>query len=492
MELGSERLLILAPSSRDGEIAREELERAGISAEVCPSIEALCAGIERGAGGALISEDRLSRADLERLAAVLARQPAWSDFPLLLLSSRSHGHATRLDVLGNVTVLDQPLRLRTMCGAAHALLRGRRRQYAAARAIDQRDRFLAMLGHELRNPLSAISFAVESASSRSEPADEVEVIGRQVDLLSRLVDDLLDVARVTAGKIALRPEIVDLVDVVERVIDQYRRRFDESDLALEVEFQERPILVRGDAIRLEQVASNLLANALKYTPGGCKVWVQVTGGDRPALVVADDGIGIDAEMLPRIFDAFTQADRSLARSQGGMGVGLTLVRTLVELHGGQVTAASGGLGEGSRFEVRLPAAPPGAVAPVRAEHTAPSSSRVVVLVEDHADGRELLAGILANAGNTVRTAADGESGVALIAEVKPDVAIVDIGLPDIDGFEVARRVREQLGTRTQLVALSGYGQLADKQRAREAGFDRHLTKPVSLRAVIEALDHRSR
>ena len=484
-----ERVLVLAPRGRDAALTRDLLARDGLTAYVCDHVESLCAAIEEGAGIALVAEEALDRNSLARLAHVLDAQPPWSDFPLLVFSAGATSRVRRIDhaqrALGNVTFLDRPVQVRSMLAAVHSAIHGRRRQYAARRAIEARDQFLAMLGHELRNPLAAIRLASELIG-RTPDAEKREahraVIERQARHLARLVDDLLDVARVMYGKIALQRSTVDLRDLVESCVRAHEAAAKTHRLTLTFDKGDAPVHVSGDPVRLEQIVGNLLTNAIKYTPQGGSVRTEVFTEGASALVrVVDSGVGIAENMLPLVFDLFAQADRSLDRSQGGMGLGLTLVRNLVRLHGGEVEARSGGLGQGTELRVRLPLMT--SVAPSKDEERASGvedSPRRVVLVEDNEDIRFTLSQLLELLGHQVETAEDGPTGVEKILSTRPDVALVDIGLPGIDGFEVARRVRAKAGRDVVLVAVTGYGQAADRAKTREAGFDAHLTKPVGI------------
>jgi signal transduction histidine kinase/CheY-like chemotaxis protein len=397
----------------------------------------------------------------------------------------------------------------TMLPMAAVVAERRRAEEERARLLDRehaarvdaeatsaaKDDFLAMLGHELRNPLSAIATAAHVLSldrSRDESADHAQrVINRQVRHLARLVDDLLDVTRVTTGKVTLVHEPVDFSALVLRSIDSLELSSRESDHGpgpqLQVEV-EPGLWVHGDPTRLEQIVANLLTNAIKYTPAGGSVRV-VAGAedDRIVIRVADTGIGIEPELLPHIFERFIQADTGPARGHGGLGLGLTLVKHFVELHRGEVSAASGGAGRGSVFTVSLPTAPatPTAVAPVPAPV---ATRRRVLLVEDQVDAREMMRFALELAGHDVTEANDGPSAVAAVADTNPHIAFVDIGLPGFNGYEVARRVRAMRGRAIVLVALTGYGQPSDREQSEGAGFDHHLVKPVDLDRVIELLD----
>jgi signal transduction histidine kinase/CheY-like chemotaxis protein len=502
-------VLILAPAGRDAALAAGALERAGIGSVVCEDGDALCVRVAVGAGAAVVAEEALTPPVVEPLARVLAAQLPWSDFPLIILTGRdttTHESRRVLDdfgKLGNVTALERPLHPRTLLSAVRAALRARDRQYLARAAFEererevrQRDEFLAMLGHELRNPLGAISNATELVKLRSADvgglARPVAVIDRQIHNLMRLVDDLLDVARVTSGKIALQRAPTDLGALCRGLVAESLGASRDRGLVLELVAPPRPVRVFGDRVRLEQVVTNLLTNALKYTPAGGRVTVTVAAeGETDAVVrVADTGAGISADVLPTIFEPFTQSQRTLDRAQGGMGLGLNVVRALVRLHGGTVTAASPGLGLGTTFVVRLPLAPAEAPAAEdltpHAERRAPQ--RTVLVVEDAADNRETLQDLIETFGHIVHVACDGLEGVEKAIALQPDVALVDIGLPHLDGYEVARRVRPALGRSVMLVALTGYGQPEDRAQARAAGFDAHLTKPLDIDALEDMLE----
>ena len=370
------------------------------------------------------------------------------------------------------------------------------REMEERRAVEARssakDEFLAMLGHELRNPLSAISSAssllgMPGAGAESSARARL-IIGRQTQHLSRIVDDLLDLSRAMSGKILLSRKRIDLATLVSSCLDTFRATGRTAGYTIGAELQ--PGWVDGDATRLEQIATNLIDNALKYTPGGGRIDIAIAPeGDEVVLTVRDSGVGIAPDLLPQVFDVFVQGSISIDRSQGGLGIGLSLVRRLVELHGGKVHASSAGTGAGSTFQIRLPrteaAASPDSVADVGGGGAKPT----VLLIEDNDDGREMMATMLASFGYTVLQARDGLEGVRMATAQRPDVALVDIGLPGIDGYEVARRLRHDDATGAiRLIALTGYGLAEDQRRVLEAGFDLHLVKPVELAALIEQLD----
>jgi CheY-like chemotaxis protein len=339
-----------------------------------------------------------------------------------------------------------------------------------------------MLGHELRNPLGVILLAADVLEAGGPVDRQREVIRRHGRHLARLVDDLLDVSRVTTGKIILQRQPVDLVAVLARCVASSRAALDAQRLHLTFDEGGGPLLVDGDPVRLEQVFANLVTNAIKYTPAGGAITLRAEREGAEAVVrVRDTGVGLTREMLPRIFDLFTQVERTLDRSQGGLGIGLTLVRSLVGLHGGSVEADSAGPGRGSEFVVRLPldmARHDAANAAADEADGAPCAGRRVLLVEDNPDSRELLKLLLEARGHRVDVASDGVQGVERAVALSPEVLIVDIGLPGLDGYGVAQRVRAHFGRNVLLVALTGYGQPEDEQRALAAGFDVHCTKPV--------------
>ena len=376
-----------------------------------------------------------------------------------------------------------------------------RQSEEAAREADRRkDEFLAMLAHELRNPLTPMRFAVpllETKLARGEdPTRPIEVLRRQIENMSRIVDDLLDVARVTRGAIDLRRERLDLADIVRRAVDALSPRFREKALDVSVDLPDAPLLVVGDPVRLEQVVVNLLANAAKYTDARGRIAISAkASGTEIELHVRDTGIGLTPSMLGRVFNLFEQAERALDRSEGGLGIGLTVVKTLVDLHGGRVTVSSPGLGQGSDFVVRLPAAlpqPDRVDAATPGEHAAgarlPRPRRVLV-VDDNRDAADLLNELLTGLGHEVKVAYDGHAALDLAEAMKPDLVLLDIGLPGIDGYEIARRLRrDPVLHEVEIVAVTGYGQPEDRRRAIEAGFDEHLLKPVQPAAIVQLLD----
>jgi PAS domain S-box-containing protein len=395
---------------------------------------------------------------------------------LLYISNRTRRAFTDEDETICVRLAEQ-----TAVAIQNARLFGRQEAARAeAEAANRtKDEFLAMLGHELRNPLGAIGSAAHvlsrTAAGNAATTRASEIIGRQVQHLARIVDDLLDVSRLVAGKVVLRLQPLDLGETARRVASLHGGPGGARHV---ISVHTAPTWISADPTRIEQVLTNLLANAVKYTPAGGEIALTVRReGERAVLTVRDTGMGIRPELLPRVFDLFVQGDRSLERTGGGLGIGLTLVRQLVELHGGTVEAASAGSGRGSTFTVRLPILMAPAEESAAASPTVAGPARRVLVVEDNDDAREMLRNLLHLFGHEVHEACDGASGVEQARRLRPDAVLIDIGLPGMDGYEVARRIRAAVpGAR--LVALTGYGQPEDRERALAAGFDVHLVKPV--------------
>lgn len=373
-----------------------------------------------------------------------------------------------------------------------------RRLVVDAQEADRRKgEFLAMLGHELRNPLGSIRTALEIfRHGRTDPeyfAPTLDLMQRQVGHMARLLDDLLDMARITHGKIQLRLEPVDLVQVIRSAVEAGQTFLASRRHELRMMLPVEPVPVNGDSTRLEQVLANLLHNAAKYTEPGGRIELTCTRqGDRAVVKVRDTGIGIPLEHLPRVFDLFTQVEARPARTEGGLGIGLNLVRSLVQMHGGQVEACSAGRGQGSEFRVLLPLADgPAARLAVAAPVETPTGPRRVLLVEDNDAHRELLQKLLQMYGHQVTVAENGPRGLEELLTKPFDLALVDLGLPGMNGLQLAQRLQ---GTpqrrRLRLVALTGYGQPEDRRQALEAGFDLHLVKPVDL-AALEQLLHQA-
>jgi signal transduction histidine kinase len=499
------RVLVLTPPEPDATLIRGALGQAGLAAHFCADVEELGRELAAGAGAALLAEESLQPPVMRRLVALLGRQPPWSDFPLFIFfngGGETVGTALRmldmLEPLGNVTILERPARLMTLVSALRAALHARARQYQVRgllaeleEAVRRRDSFLVQLAHELRNPLGTIRNAAHILE-RVGPGEEAgalqrTVIGRQTSYLARLIDDLLDASRVTSGKIHLQRQVVDLCEVVAGAVRELDTAAQAQQQRVTFDAGPRPLPVEGDPGRLGRVAANLLHNAVSYTPAGGDIRVSLAQeGGEAVLRVADTGVGIEPARLPHVFDLLAGREPLSDRTRGGLGIGLPLVRALVEAHGGRVEAHSDGAGRGSEFVVRLP------LRAGAAAHEAGAAGRRrgrrVLVVEDNPDGRETLRMMLEMWGHRVEVAADGQQGVDQALALRPEVALVDIGLPLLDGYEVARRVRAALGRDIFLIALTGYGQPHDFRRAFEAGFDAHLVKPAEPEELHELLE----
>lgn len=629
-----QRVLILMPTRKDAERTSEMLEQSGHVCTICPDLPTLCRQFARGAGALVLTEEFIHRDLNGQLEQCLSGQPAWSAVPLIVLTrDASTGHS-ELRVTGNVTLVERPVRFRSLTSVVDAALRAREQQYqirnhlelnerqadalrasesrfrtlveqvrdyaifstdlngiattwnvgvgrvlgfsedefvgvdvtskiftpddiaagvpqqeleeaatdgsagndrwmrrkdgsrffamgattglrdgtgtligftkvmrdatdwktaadALRQADRQKDEFLAMLAHELRNPLAPIRSGL-SLLQLEKPDETLELMQHQVDHLVRLVDDLLDVSRIVQGKIALRLETVDLASVLLRSIDVVRPIVKRQQQEMRVSLPTDTIWLRVDPVRLTQVIENLLHNASKYTPSGGSIEISAHRREEGVEIsVRDTGIGIEPDLLPRVFDLFTQSSRALDRAQGGLGIGLTLVRTLVAMHGGHVTADSAGLGKGSTFSVQLPTV----TGPVEWLDVSPKPEANIPLrvmaVDDNVGAACLLGRLIRKLGNhTVELAHDGPTVLERVADFRPDLILLDIGLPGMDGYQIASALRQQpVGRDAMLVALTGYGQDEDRRKSQRAGFDEHLTKPIDVETLRKILHH---
>jgi signal transduction histidine kinase len=480
------------------------LGESGIVARGFLTLSELSQAVTEKAGCLILVEEAFIPFELAVLREALERLPAWCDLPLIVISG--HVGAVGAEIAkafpnsGNVTLLERPINPHTLASSVHVASRAIARQRevgeliaAREQAVQLRDEFLAMLAHELRNPLAPMRNALYIMRNIKveEPIlrKNVEILDRQVSHMVRMVDDLMDVARLEHGKVALRKSRLDLnrvvASAVESCIDGAQQRSHTICLAL----APHALPVQGDSVRLEQVVRNLVNNAAKFTPEPSEIRVVTHKESRTAVVsVQDNGVGFDSADAAKMFDPFIQINPTIARDAGGLGMGLTIVRRLIELHGGCVDAWSGGPGKGSTFTIELPL--------VSGEIDAVSASRPkrmtrprsVVVIEDNPDIRETLRMLIAMWGHSVALANDGTSGLKLVFQMRPEVALIDIGLPGMSGYDVAREIRKILPTRrVRLIALTGYGQPSDKALALQSGFDAHLLKPVSPEALEELL-----
>jgi signal transduction histidine kinase/ActR/RegA family two-component response regulator len=501
------RVLLRTATAKDAIMTSAVLRRAGLLPEVCNDLRTAVREIASGAGALLLAEEVLDGDGAVELSQWLAQQPDWSDLPVLVLArpgADSHALAEAMDQLANVTVLERPMRVASLVSALRSALRARKRQYelrhvlAGLREADQRKtEFLATLAHELRNPMAPLSTAL-AVLKRTMPTPEAaapyyDMMTRQLEHMVRLVNDLMEVSRITRGKIDLRLEPLALDRVIQDAVELSRPLMDVRRHRLAVQPADASLFVQGDAVRLTQVFSNLLNNAAKYTPEGGEIDIRIARqGSRALVTVQDDGLGIEPHMLASIFDMFVQVSGTARAAQGGLGIGLTLVKTLVGLHGGLVTAHSDGLHRGSRFDVMLPLA----LAPSSQDRPLGGLDRAasldvgspVLVVDDNRDAADSLCEVLNLMGARAVVAYSGDEALRVAAQVQPQVAILDIGMPGMDGYELAAALRAHAAHRDLvLIALTGWGQQTDRQRIAQAGFEFHLLKPVDLAGLASTL-----
>jgi two-component system, sensor histidine kinase len=504
------RVLLLAPTRRDSATTRALLGEADIEVEVCSGFEALLHELDAGAGLLMVAEEALTATRNARLGNVLRSQPPWSDIPVLVLTRggvNSADPAETARAIGNVTLLERPLRTTTLLSTVLAALRARERQYQirgylaereraeqALRAADRRkDEFLATLGHELRNPLAPMLTSLHLLSAAGLPdsnlSHAVGVMQRQLSHLVRLVDDLLEVSRITRGVIEVKCEPLDLASILRGALDTSRPALQSGAHHVTVDLPDEPVTIAGDATRLTQVFANLLTNAAKYTDDGGRIWIEARQkGERVVVSVRDNGIGIPPGHLTSVFDMFTQVDRSSRRAQGGLGIGLTLVRSLVEMHKGRVEARSDGIGAGSEFIVELPVLTEGLPNADEYEGPAALPALRILVVDDNRDAAESLGVLLRALGATVKVAYSGREALDMLDRFDADAVLLDIGMPDMDGYDVARRIRQTpQRSGLLLIALTGWGQDEDFRRSRMAGFDHHLIKPPDIGELHKVL-----
>jgi signal transduction histidine kinase/ActR/RegA family two-component response regulator len=514
------RVLVFAPIGRDGALTQDLLRRAEIDGFLCSSVDHLIGEFVSGAGVIILTEEALDDRGFARLPVALARQAAWSDVPVILFAGNAQSSASLrtlglAEALRNVTFIDRPIRLAAIISVVRAALRARMRQYElrdtlvaldAARkeaeaASRLKDEFLATLSHELRTPLNAI--LGWTAMLRHGQVDEarvgraLEVVERNARAQAQLIEDVLDMARIITGKLRLEMRPALLGPVVEAAVDAIRPVAETKSIRLRVRAAPVPA-INGDPTRLQQVLWNLLSNAVKFTSAGGEVTVSLQLVDSYAmLAVSDTGPGLAPDFLPYVFDRFRQADQSVTRGHGGLGLGLSIVKHLVELHGGSVRAESGGVGQGATFRVALPIP---AMIEVPADRRDRDHSkdafavrldgRHVLVVDDDESTRELLAGLIERAGGHVTTADSAGRALEMIQRHPPDAIIADIGMPGEDGRALVRRIRAlplPLGA-APAIALSAYTRAEDQESALQAGFSSFIAKPATPQQLLRALD----
>ena len=491
------RILVHSFTEQDAQLALKVLGSAGIEACACPTRSDVLAELALGAGGLLVVEE-LIQGVAPGLQHYLEQQPAWSDLPILVLTkhgSDSMEAQRAVELLGNVTLLERPVRTMALISAARSALRARHRQYQVREADRRKDEFLATLAHELRNPLAPIRTAMsifERMQLSPELVKLISVVERQVVHLTRLVDDLLDVARITSGKVVPQMQDTSVRSVVTHALEIASAAISDKGHELVVSQPEADHPLRADHVRVVQSLANLLVNAAKFTQRAGRIELAVSvDGQAVCFRVRDNGRGIERQSLARIFEMFAQAGTP-GEPTSGLGIGLNLARRFAQLHGGTLTASSEGPGLGSEFVLTLPLRQPveetpvkGASAPLPAGGAMPAR---VLVVDDNMDAANTLATLLTLQGMSVALAYDGAAAVEAVREEAPDVVLMDIGMPRLNGYEAARAIRRQAaGKRITLIALTGWGQYADRHLAEEAGFDHHFVKPVDFRALMGCL-----
>lgn len=506
------RVLVFMPTGRDAALVCATLEKADVSAQPCADAKILEKEIAAGAGAVLMAEEGLQNGTLEHLIETFNRQPVWSDLPIVLFAGNAQSSEkllTTIDTRLNATIVERPIRVTMLISAVRGALRARQKQYQIRDLLNrleesdrQKDLFLATLSHELRTPLNSILGWIQLLRGKADtidPSHGLEVIERNAKAQSEIISDILFVSRIITGKLTLNLKPIDLIPVVEEAVEVLLPSVQAKNIYLNVVFDPKIKQIKGDHERLKQVFWNILSNAVKFTPPDGQINVRAfVSGAQIEIEISDSGAGIEPEFLPLIFERFSQADSSYTRKVGGLGLGLAIVRHLVEIHGGEVSVASEGLGRGAAFTVKLPAlaaqtadfAANGnsgkSAAPI--ETSKPTEGIHVLLVEDNDDSREMLTVLFAQANLQITAVASAAEALAKLERIKPDILISDIGMPDEDGYALIRKVRQfapEKGGQIPAIALTGYASLQDRAAALKAGYHEHLSKPVDIDELLK-------
>jgi signal transduction histidine kinase/ActR/RegA family two-component response regulator len=487
------RVLIYAPSGQDAVLASKMLTLAQVENLVTESAAELAGELRRGVGAVLTVEEALSNGGLKAIGEFVQSQPGWSDVPVVLLTKRGPDSLSvrqAIGVLGNVTLLERPVRTLTLITSLQSVLRARAKQYQVRETDRRKDEFLASLGHELRNPLAPIRTSM-AVLQHLHPAEApvkkvIDVVERQVTHLTRLVDDLLDVARINSGKIALQRADTSFAAIIGHVIELCSAAATAKRITINQDLPSEPVALYADYARVVQIISNILSNAIKFTPadGAISVRAEVRNGILH-IHIQDTGIGLESAALERIFSMFEQSRPPSGQITSGLGIGLSLSRQFAEMHGGSVYATSEGLGKGSEFVVTLPVLAVERAAAAGQQRAGPVELTAVrpkiLVVDDNRDACDSLQALFEMENCQVATAYDGYEAVQATEQAMPDMIVMDLGMPCMDGYEAARRIRSQPGAKEVLmIALTGWGQSDARQRTIEAGFDHHLIKPVNF------------
>jgi signal transduction histidine kinase/ActR/RegA family two-component response regulator len=522
------RVLLLAPTSRDAEITRLLLTQAGLSCFICNDVFHLAGEMQKGAGAILLTEDAIVSDGIEELLAAMSRQPSWSDIPVVILMHGGVQSPAAIHVLRslrNPTLLERPAPTRSVVSATQAAVRARQRQYQIRDQIEQlrvaaqeragllasehaarieadranrmKDEFLATLSHELRTPLNAILGWVQllqRARDAETLGEGLAVIERNARVQTQLIEDLLDMSRIISGKVKLDMQRVEPTLVIRAAMDAVRPSADAKGVTLKEDSDRQVPAITGDPARLQQIIWNLLSNAVKFTPVGGSIEVRSRrAGAQIEISVSDTGDGIEGEFLPHVFERFRQANAATTRRYGGLGIGLSIVKHLAEMHGGSVTAQSDGKGRGAIFTLTLPIPPPDEPKipphrPAQAEESAEIQLRglTVLVVDDEPDARRLVKRVLEEYDANVVTAESSAAALETLVNLAPDVIVSDIGMPEQDGCEFLRLARIQ-GVKAPAVALTAFARVEDRLRSLRAGFQMHLSKPVEATELIAAV-----
>jgi signal transduction histidine kinase/ActR/RegA family two-component response regulator len=506
-----ESIVILAPSGRDAELATGVFAREGWTSQTCPNLPSLLAALHADRGAVLLAEEALDSSTIAPLREFLAKQPHWSDIPVVLLTSTSSTRVrSPLELFqgdGNVTLLERPLQVVTLVSTMRAALRARRRQYQvrslllereqarqeALHANRTKDHFLAALSHELRTPLTPVLMTV--AALKQDPAlppelkEDLSCIHRNVELEARLIDDLLDLTRITRGKLILHQQVMNLHHLVRQTVEMCCGPEAPKHLQIDVQLDATKPFVHCDPARIQQVLWNLINNAIKFTPAHGRISLRTFDGEDHTfhLSVTDSGIGISPEVLPRLFDAFEQADTSITRRFGGLGLGLAITKAIVDLHEGSLRVTSEGPGRGATFHLCMQKVAPPAqpMDPARTPELGALPPSRILLVEDHEATRLILTRLLKRAGHEVQSAASVAAALELGSRYDFEILVSDVGLPDGTGMDLCRKLK--LDHAFFGIALSGYGMDEDLKATASAGFHAHLVKPVDWPRLEAAL-----
>ena len=515
-----DRVIVYAPVGRDGTLTSELLAQAAIPSTVCPSVQSLVEAFIAGAAAVILTEEALDEPDFATFPRVINQQPPWSDVPILIFAGGEAAEVSFrtvhiVEVLRNVTIIERPIRVAAVLSLVRAAIRARHRQYEmrdllvalqsarleAEASSRLKDEFLATLSHELRTPLNAILGWTMMLRHGQVHGDQVakalDTVDRNARAQAQLIEDVLDVARVITGKLRLDVAPVDLRAVVSAAVEGLRPGADAKGIRLVIDAGYDLPTVDGDAARVQQIVWNLVSNALKFTPAGGEVSVRVISvAGEVKIRVTDTGIGLSPEFLPYVFDRFRQADQTQTRAHGGLGLGLSIVKHLVELHGGTIEAFSEGKGLGATFTVTLPVPAATSVAPARRSRIEESSTpfairlvgRAVLVVDDDEATRDLLREMLGRTGAVVFPAASAHEAIELLRSERVDLIIADIGMPDEDGMSLMRRVRALPALAdVPSIALSAYTRPEDRSAATDAGFTTFIAKPASPQDVLAAV-----